>query len=179
MSMFRLLWLALVVCVGMSVSAQTELDKDLSPQLGVVTPASGPGVVDLVVMQDGSGLPAGQGNVADGGTLYTQHCLVCHGDKGENGISDRLVGGHGTLTTGVPVKTLGSYWPYATTVYDYIRRAMPYQTPGSLSANEVYSLTAYLLYLNGIVQPDTVLDAGSLVEIKMPNREGFVWNVAP
>ena len=125
-------------------------------------------------MTDGTGLPDGSGTVSQGKTLYQQHCLACHGVEGKNGINDQLVGGQGTLTSSRPVRTIGSYWPYATTIFDFIRRAMPYQNPGSLSHNDVYALTAYLLYLNEIVPKSTELTATNLVDIKMPNEKNFV-----
>ena len=106
--------------------------------------------------------------------MYVDNCAACHGDKGQGGIKDRLVGGQGTLATNVPVKTVGSFWPYATTLFDYIRRAMPYTAPGSLSADETYAVAAYILSLNGILPADGKLDKASLPTIKMPNRDGFI-----
>jgi cytochrome c len=94
--------------------------------------------------------------------------------KGEGGPADRLVGGIGTLATSKPVKTVGSYWPFATTLFDYIRRTMPYNAPQSLSSDEVYALSAYLLFLNGIIGPEVRIDAKTLPQVKMPNRDGFV-----
>ncbi len=150
-----------------------------SPDLG--TPASAAEIAnyDLTVMPDGAGLPAGSGGVAQGMQLYTQQCLACHGDEGEGGLNDRLAGGHGSLATRAPVKTIGSFWPYATTLFDYLRRAMPYTDPGSLSSDEIYSLTAYLLYINGVVDKDAVMDAAALPEVVMPNRDNFVWAYEP
>jgi cytochrome c len=104
---------------------------------------------------------------------------VCHGAKGEGVIGDRLIGGRGTLTSANPLRTVGSYWPYATTLFDYIRRAMPYNAPQSLSADEVYALSAWILNQNGIVPDDARLDAHSLAAIRMPNRDGFVPDPRP
>ena len=129
---------------------------------------------DIDVRPDGKGLPAGGGTVAHGKTVYEQNCAVCHGAKGEGGIGDRLVGGQGSLTSDRPVKTIGSYWPYATTLLDYVRRAMPYQAPGSLSVDDDYAVVAYLLALNGILPPEGTLNQESILEIRMPNRDGFV-----
>jgi len=129
--------------------------------------------VDLTVMPDGSGLPSGSGGVATGADVYRRHCQACHGQEGQGGSNDQLAGGAGSLTGSRPVRTIGSYWPYATTIFDYVRRAMPYPTPGVLSDDEVYAVTAYLLYLNGIVAEDAVLDARTLPEVVMPNRSGF------
>lgn len=129
---------------------------------------------DIDVRPDGKGLPPGNGTVAQGKQLFADNCAACHGDNGVGGIKDRLAGGQGTLASEAPVKTVGSYWPYATTLYDYIHRAMPYQAPGSLSNDDYYSLAAYILSLNGILPDDGKLDRESLPKIKMPNRDGFV-----
>jgi len=111
--------------------------------------------------------------VAQGQVIYAARCAACHGTNGEKGIGPRLAGGQGTLASKAPVLTVGSYWPYATTLYDYIHRAMPLDSPQSLTPDEVYAVTAYTLHLNGIVKADAVLDATSLAGIKMPNRDGF------
>lgn len=128
---------------------------------------------DIDVRADGAGLPAGAGSVVQGRAIYEARCLACHGANGEKGIAPRLAGGQGTLATKAPVLTVGSYWPYAPTLFDYIRRAMPADRPQSLSADEMYAVTAYTLHLNGIVAEDAVLDAASLARINMPNRDGF------
>lgn len=129
---------------------------------------------DIDVRPDGKGLPPGSGTVAHGKEVFADNCSACHGDNGVGGIKDRLVGGKGTLASDAPVKTVGSYWPYATTLFDYIHRAMPYQAPGSLSDDDTYAVTAYILSLNGILSVDGKLDRASLPEIRMPNRDGFV-----
>jgi cytochrome c len=129
---------------------------------------------DISVAADGTGLPPGSGTAIEGEPLYALNCLVCHGEEGEGLINDRLVGGHGTIGGPAPTKTIGSYWPYATTIFDYIRRAMPYLQPQSLRDDETYALTAYLLYLNGIIDDDQVIDAQTLPEVEMPNRKNFV-----
>jgi cytochrome c len=128
---------------------------------------------DIDVRPDGSGLPDGSGTVARGAAVYNDNCAACHGPDGQGGIKDRLVGGQGTLTSDNPVKTVGSYWPYATSWFDYIRRAMPYPVPASLSDDETYALVAYILSLNGIVPADATLDKEMLPKIAMPNRDGF------
>ncbi|HTY67031.1 MAG TPA: c-type cytochrome [Alphaproteobacteria bacterium] len=129
---------------------------------------------DIDVLPDGTGLPDGSGTVAHGKQVYQENCEVCHGTNGVGGIKDRLAGGQGTLATDHPIKTVGSYWPYATTLFDYIRRAMPYPSPGSLSADDTYSVAAYILNLNGIVPADATLDKTSVPKIQMPNRDGFI-----
>jgi cytochrome c len=108
-----------------------------------------------------------------GEPLYQQQCASCHGNKGQGAIANRLVGG-GNLNTDKPIKTVGSFWPYPTTLFDYIKRAMPYQAPQSLSNDQVYALSAYILYLNNIIQKDDVIDAKTLRLVKMPNRDGFI-----
>ena len=128
---------------------------------------------NIDVGPSGAGLPAGSGTVAVGEKLYQQQCSACHGDKGQGGPANRLVGG-GALNTDKPVKTVGSYWPYSTTIFDYIRRAMPHQAPQSLTDDQVYAVTAYILYLNKIISVDQVIDAKTLPLIKMPNRDGFI-----
>jgi S-disulfanyl-L-cysteine oxidoreductase SoxD len=129
---------------------------------------------DIDVRPDGKGLPEGSGTVARGKSVYEQNCEACHGPNGQGGIKDRLVGGHGSIATDTPVKTVGSYWPYATTLFDYIHRAMPYQAPGSLSVDDTYAVAAYILNLNGILPPDGKLDWNTLPAINMPNRAGFI-----
>jgi S-disulfanyl-L-cysteine oxidoreductase SoxD len=127
----------------------------------------------------GEGLPPGRGTVSEGAVVYAAKCSKCHGASGTEGPMDRLVGGRDTLTTSSPLKTIGSYWPYAPTLYDYIHRAMPYDAPQSLTAEEVYAVTAWLLYQNGIVPEDAVMDARTLPAVEMPNRHGFVPDPRP
>lgn len=136
---------------------------------------------DIDVRPDGAGLPPGKGSVKQGQQIYASTCAACHGDKGEGkqfpgivGGYDKLVGGAGTLDKPTPVVTIGSYWPYASTVFDYVRRAMPFTAPQSLSNDELYAVTAYLLFMNNVVAEDTVLDAKTLPQVKMPNRDGFI-----
>jgi mono/diheme cytochrome c family protein len=129
---------------------------------------------DIDVRPDGQGLPDGSGTAAHGKEVYQQNCEVCHGANGVGGNYDRLVGGQGTLATDVPIKTIGSYWPYATTLFDYIRRAMPFPAPGSLSNDDTYAVVAYLLSLNGILAADGKVDRQTLPKVAMPNRDGFI-----
>jgi cytochrome c len=129
---------------------------------------------DIDVLPDGAGLPEGSGTVAQGKLVYENNCEACHGVKGVGGPKDRLVGGQGTLATDMPIKTVGSYWPHATTLFDYVRRAMPYTNPGYLNADDTYAVVAYLLYLNGILPEDATLDRATLPKVQMPNRDGFI-----
>ena len=148
-----------------------------SPGLGVALSEEEVAAIDFTVLPDGSGLPAGAGDAVAGEVLYQQHCLACHGEDGQSGLNDRLVGGVGSIDGAAPVKTVGSYWPYATTLYDYLRRAMPYHTPDSLNADEIYALSAYLLFKNGIIGQREEMNERSLPQVKMPNRDGFRWAV--
>jgi cytochrome c len=121
---------------------------------------------------DGQGLPPGRGSVAEGKQLYEANCVACHGADGM-GPMDRLVGGQGTLDTKAPVRTVGSYWPYATTLWDYTNRAMPFTSPHMLTHDQVYAVTAYVLFMNKIVPENAVLDAKTLAAVKMPNAGDF------
>jgi mono/diheme cytochrome c family protein len=133
---------------------------------------------DISIGPDGKGLPVGQGTSKDGAPIFAAKCAVCHGANGEGAkIGPRVVGGIAdteTLTTLHPVRTVGGYWPYATSVWDFIRRAMPRDQSGTLTPNEVYALTAFILYKSGIIQEGDVLDAKTLPKVQMPNRKGFV-----
>jgi S-disulfanyl-L-cysteine oxidoreductase SoxD len=130
---------------------------------------------DISIGPDGAGLPAGRGTPKEGEAVYAANCQACHGEKGAGRPNDTLVGGFGTIASDRPaVKTVGSYWPYATTLFDYIRRAMPYQQTKSLTSDEVYAVSAYILHLNGVIGADDALDAQSLPKVKMPNRDGFI-----
>jgi cytochrome c len=127
---------------------------------------------------DGRGLPAGSGNATKGAQIYAGACAACHGDKLEGnpakGIGgDKLLGGRGTLASKAPVKTVESYWPYATTLFDYVKRAMPFNAPGSMSDDDVYSVVAYILSEAKIIQPNETMDAKSLPKVPMPNKDGF------
>ena len=134
---------------------------------------------DFAISPDGKELPPGSGSAAEGARIYIASCAACHGKTGKEGPNDVLVGGQGTLNTNKPVKTVGSYWPYATTVWDYINRAMPFNKPGSLSADQVYAVTAYLLSLNGIIKEDAVMNAKTVPLVKMPNRNGLIGDPRP
>ena len=149
------------------------------PALGVPASAEEIATMDISIGPDGAGLPPGSGSPKQGAEVYAAKCIMCHGPEGANGVNDRLAGGQGTLTSATPLKTIGSYWPYATTVFDYVRRAMPYPAPHSLSDADVYAVTAYLLHVNGIIGADDVMDAKSLPKVKMPNQAGFISAAKP
>lgn len=150
-------------------------------RLGLGRPAT-PEVLaawDIDVRADGQGLPAGHGDVRTGAALFGARCAACHGAAGEGASADALVGGRGSLATQKPLRTVGSFWPYATTLFDYIRRAMPFDAPQSLSADETYALSAYLLHRNGLLPADADLDATALAGVRMPNRDGFTADARP
>ena len=134
---------------------------------------------NIDIGRDGANLPTGSGSVPHGHEVFDQQCVACHGGKGEGGVGDRLVGGQGTLATSKPIKTVGSYWPYAPTLFDYIRRAMPQNAPQSLSNDDVYAVSAYILHLNDLLPADATLDARTLSAIKMPNRGMFTGDPRP
>ena len=144
--------------------------------------------VAIAVPADGKGLPPGKGGYEAGKQVYETACAACHGANllGVANIPDmpsgaqlRLIGGRGTLTTQKPVLTVESYWPYATTLFDYIRRAMPFQAPGSLSSDEIYAVSAYILSEAKIIDKSQVLDAQTLPKVQMPNRDGFIPDPRP
>ena len=134
---------------------------------------------DIDVSPDGAGLPAGRGSVREGAAIYAEQCAACHGGKGDGGPMDQLAGGFGTIFDAKPHKTVGSFWPYATTLFDFVRRAMPLDAPQSLTPDQVYAVSAYVLFLNRIVPEDAVLDATTLPKIEMPNRAGFTSAYRP
>ncbi len=134
-------------------------------------------------LPDGRGLPQGSGSVTRGKDVFEAQCAACHGAQLQGGLGDRLIGGRGTLVndlpTKPPVKTVESYWPYATTLFDYIKRAMPLYQPASLGNDDVYALVAYILSEAKIVPGDTTLDQDSLAKVRMPNRDGFIADHRP
>jgi cytochrome c len=160
----------------------------LAPILAAQSPTYGVGrtpsaellkSLDIDVLPDGRGLPPGSGTADAGKAIYAARCVTCHGATGKEGPQDVLVGGQGSLASAKPLKTVGSYWPYATTLWDYVSRAMPFDHPGTLPADQVYATVAYVLFLNGIVGEHDVIDQRTLPLIKMPNRTGFVGDPRP
>ena len=134
---------------------------------------------DQFIAPDGTGLPPGKGTAAEGRDTYSRRCARCHGQQGQGDEEGPLVGGKGTLTSAKPLKTVGSYWPYATTIYDYVHRAMPFDNPGLLDANQTYSVVALILHMNGIIGEKDEMNAQTLAKVKMPNRDGFVRDNRP
>jgi mono/diheme cytochrome c family protein len=158
---------ALVALCGAAAAQSPNLGKAISPD-DLAT-------WDISIGPDGAGLPPGSGTPQQGEAVFTMKCQACHNAKGAGQPNDRLVGGQGSLPGDKPaIKTVGSYWPYATTLFDYIRRAMPFPQSKSLSNDEVYAVAAYILNLNGVIGENETLDAKTLPQVKMPNRDGFI-----
>lgn len=171
----------IIICVAIA----GLLGACVTPMSGSQAPAHGPNLGrtasaeeiaawDISIPPSGAGLSAGSGSVTQGAAVYAAKCESCHGEKGAGKPADALVGGIGTLASKNPVRTVGSYWPYATTLFDFVRRAMPTTAPLSLTDDEVYAVSAYILNLNGIIAADAVMNAHTLPQVKMPNRDGFV-----
>lgn len=165
------------------MAAATVLQDQHPERFGFGRPATPDEIalLDIDVMPDGTGLPAGSGSVSEGKAVYALKCAACHGATGVEGPNDRLVGRlpDDAFTFGDDLsvrryKAIGSYWPYSTTLFDYIRRAMPQTAPGSLQDNEVYALTAYLLHLNDLIDDDAIMNQENLPAVKMPARNHFV-----
>ena len=146
-----------------------------SPNFGRVATPEEIAAWDISIGPDGAGLPPGGGTARQGEAVYLAKCLGCHGERGGGKPSDQLAGGQGTLGPGqAPVKTVGSFWPYATTVFDYVRRAMPLNESKSLTNDETYAVVAYILQINGVIGENDTIDARTLPAVRMPNRDGFV-----
>jgi S-disulfanyl-L-cysteine oxidoreductase SoxD len=179
MAIARKLAVVLIMCSATFLGSRLAVAQ--SPTLGygrAPTPEELK-AIDIEVTPDGKGLAPGSSTPAAGKSVYTRRCETCHGPTGKEGPQDVLVGGQGSLATLTPQKTVGSYWPYATTLWDYIRRAMPFEHPGTLTTDEVYGATAYVLFMNGIIKAQDVIDQTTLVQVKMPNRSGFTSDPRP
>jgi hypothetical protein len=163
------------VCGAAVLIAATAAASAQTPQFGQPISPADLAPWDIEILPSGAGLPPGSGTVAQGEAVYTAKCQACHGEKGAGQPNDRLVGGQGTIRAGTaPVKTIGSYWPYATTLFDYVRRAMPWTNPKSLTNDEVYAVSAYLLNLNGVIGANDTMNAQTLAKVNMPNKDGFI-----
>lgn len=167
----------LAVALVAALSCAAAFAAPPRPRLGEPADPDRVAAWDILPGRDGSNLPQGHGSVAEGEAIFAARCAMCHGVAGGGKSADRLTGGVGSLTTPHPVRTVASYWPYATSLFGYIRAAMPINDPRSLNANDVYALVAYLLSVDKIVGRDAVLDQTNLAAVKMPNRNGFraVW----
>ena len=175
--------LASIVVIAAAALAACAVQSPVvkPPALGTAVSAEEVARWDISIPPSGAGLPKGGGTARQGVQVYEQKCLSCHGAKGVGKPADALAGGVGSLASKTPLRTVGSYWPYATTLFDYVRRAMPIANPLSLSDDEVYAVCAYVLFLNGIIGEDAQMNAQSLPQVKMPNRDGFIsdWPVRP
>lgn len=166
----------LLLLLSSVVSADSEPS---SPNLGRALVAEEIAAFDLTILPNGQGLPVGKGSVSTGKAVYLRECMACHGEEGKGGLNNRLAGGVGSIQSASPDVTVGSYWPEATTLFDYIRRAMPYTDSGRLTVDETYAVTAYVLFLSGILESDAVADHENLADVAMPNKAGFYWAEAP
>jgi S-disulfanyl-L-cysteine oxidoreductase SoxD len=166
---------ALVIAgCGLATAAAVAFAAE-SPNLGRLAIPEEIAPWDISIAPDGVGLPPGRGTPKQGEAVYAAKCVACHGESGAGKPNDQLVGGQETLAADKPaVKTVGSFWPYATTVFDYVRRAMPYNESKSLTNDEIYAVVAYILNLNGIIADNETMDAQTLRKVKMPNRDGFL-----
>jgi mono/diheme cytochrome c family protein len=173
------MWKLSAIVIAATVGTVTLAAQ--SPRYGVGRPPTPEEIRALgsAIAPDGTGLPPGSGTAAAGRTIFAARCASCHGPAGDGDVGPRLTGGQGTLATPRPLKTVGSFWPYATTLWDYVNRAMPFDRPGLLTPSEVYGAVAYVLHLNGIIAADQVMDAASLPKVRMPNRDGFVADPRP
>jgi len=168
---YKKILLALIILKAIGACAQS-----LRPGPGLGKPATSAEIEvwSIGVFPDGTGLPSGLGNALQGEKVYNQRCKSCHGPEGIGASAEELAGGNNGLVHEYPDKTIGTYWPFSTTVFDFTRRAMPLNAPGSLSNNDVYAITAYLLYINGIIGPTTEMNAKTLPKVQMPNWDGFI-----
>jgi S-disulfanyl-L-cysteine oxidoreductase SoxD len=164
---------ALLPTIFVLLSLATAAPAD-EPNLGQPVSPQDLAAWDISIGPDGASLPPGSGTPQQGERVYAAKCVGCHGERGAGKPNDQLVGGIGSLTGDQPVKTVGSFWPFATTLFDYVRRAMPLNAPKSLSNDEVYAVAAYILALNGVISADDTMNAETLPLVKMPNRGGFV-----
>jgi cytochrome c len=173
--------IALLLAACSLVAASVIGQQGNQPNIGRTPSADEIKQWDITVLPNGAGLPAGSGTPEQGEALYKAKCASCHGENGEGKtpVGVVLVGGIGTLATEKPVKTIGSYWPYATSVWDYIYRSMPYTEPGTLSAGETYAVTAFLLFKNSIIKHDEAMNKDTLPKVRMPNRDGFIPDSRP
>ncbi|HMH17469.1 MAG TPA: cytochrome c [Burkholderiales bacterium] len=172
--MFTSRRIGVILAAALAACASLQPAPGKPPAFGTAVSAEEIARFDISIPPSGAGLPRGGGSARQGQQVYEQKCMACHGAKGAGKPADALVGGVGSLATKAPLRTVGSYWPYATTLFDYVRRAMPLPNPLSLTDDEVYAVSAYVLFLNGIVGEDAVMNAQTLPQVKMPNRDGFI-----
>ena len=163
-----------LLCLSVLIETPVWAQSPRGPDLG--KPASRALIEswNLDIFPDGRGLPTGRGNALEGEQVYQAYCLTCHGAGGRGDSADELAGARHSLTDNPPDKTIGTYWPYATTIFDFTRRSMPLNSPGILTENQLYAVTAYLLFLNNIIGERDEMNAATLPKVKMPNQQGFI-----
>ena len=164
-----------LICLSLIFSPFIRAEE--SPNLGKLAPKNLVEKWNGDIFPNGEGLPTGKGTATYGKKVYQKYCLSCHGKEGAGDSADELAGAKHGLKDNPPDKTIGTYWPYATTIFDFTRRSMPLNNPNVLNNNQLYAVTAYLLYLNGIIEENDIMNAESLPKVKMPNRDGFYSNV--
>jgi S-disulfanyl-L-cysteine oxidoreductase SoxD len=169
-AIFGVVWLALCLPAGASAGEGPNLGKPIDP--------ADIAAWDISIQPDGAGLPPGAGTPAQGAPIFSEKCAQCHGPEGKGGVAgvtaSPLVGGGPITDISAPMKTIANFWPYATTLFDYIRRAMPWQQPNSLTNDEVYALVAFILAQNKLIGENDTMNAQTLPKVKMPNRDGFI-----
>ena len=170
---------AILAAVALAACASQPVSTGKMPAFGAPVSADEVARWDISIPPSGAGLPSGSGTARQGAAVYEKKCVACHGLKGVGKPADALAGGAGTLASKTPQRTVGSYWPYATTLFDYVRRAMPTNEPLSLTDDEVYAVSAYVLFINGIIGEDAPMNAQTLPQVKMPNRDGFISDWPP
>lgn len=174
-SLLQIGLLGVVLLLSVTIES-VAADSEQRAPYGLGRPATQPEIQswDIEVSPNGDNLPSGQGTVKEGAMIYADFCASCHGATGIEGPMPKLIGGHDTLQTDNPLKTVGSYWPFATTLFDYIYRAMPFTAPQSLTPQQVYAIVAWILFRNGIIEESAIVNAQTLPAITMPNHKGFV-----
>ena len=172
MSMRKAVVMVALITVAIASAAAAEPVK--APHLGAAMSAEDVTAWDLTIFPDGRGLPEGHGTAVEGRAIYDKHCASCHGADGRGGTAEELVSEPQALTEDSASKAIGPYWPFATTVFDFTRRSMPPAAPGSLTANDLYAVTAYLLAANKVIGDTDEMSAATLAKVKMPNRDGFL-----
>jgi S-disulfanyl-L-cysteine oxidoreductase SoxD len=168
-------WLLAAMTVFATATVSLAADAMKAPDLGTPMQAEDVAKWDMTIFPDGRGLPEGKGLAKDGKVIFANQCAGCHGEGGRGGTAEELVSEPQSLKEEAASKAIGPYWPFATTVFDYIRRSMPAGSPGSLSADELYAVTAYLLAANKVIGDDVEMNAKTLAAVVMPNHDGFEW----
>jgi mono/diheme cytochrome c family protein len=163
-----------ILAASLSLAVTSSASLAETPNLGKPIDEAAIAAWDISILPDGTGLPKGSGTPAQGAPIYAEKCAACHGDNGKGGEAAALVSDRELAGISAAQKTIKNFWPYSTTIFDFIRRAMPFQMPRSLTDEEVYALTAYILAENKLIGANDMMDAQSLPKVKMPNRDNFI-----